>query len=627
MNQLALTLPLAPYETQTSYVSRLAARNGCASAYEFCHDVGLEWRAVINGEAHELARLADMSGTDKERLISQSVRVVGRRRLATRFGEVSDKVLERTQVRLCPICARNADDGEMPFSAIQVFQNIIAPVLTCPWHKLPLVVLPRARFAIDNFDVTAIARKHRALLELSPKGLASGRPPAIETYMIARLVDGRSTCDWLDGLPAHVVARASEVIGLRACLGADAALSGHEVSVLNRARAAGFDILKGGSSALTDWLETTCISREGRRRRYGKDLGPINIWLTTSRLHPDYFPLRKVFADFIIRNYAIKAGAKVLGQTIATPNLLPTRHFARTAGVSTSFTRDVISFGLAPSPPPALGDLHALSLVTAEQATAVSAISAGVIEPIEARNLLGCSEGTFASILKAGLVRPYEDSPVHLHWYARSDVNALLDRIRELAIVKDSHEGAVPLAAAAQASKRSIGELLRMMMRSEVQMGRRRHDETMISGVVLTREAVSKICPSYEGRGLLRSEVAQTLGVSVRTVARLLRLGQLEPLEERHPMTGDTLVTVQKDSLDAFQARYVAIARAGDEICEPFQAIQSAADRLGIPFLSAGQRGARFLQRKDLPRIVEDLHLREISGKRRGRKATAGIVG
>ncbi len=35
MTRLALTLPLTPYETQTSYVSRLAARNGCASAYEF----------------------------------------------------------------------------------------------------------------------------------------------------------------------------------------------------------------------------------------------------------------------------------------------------------------------------------------------------------------------------------------------------------------------------------------------------------------------------------------------------------------------------------------------------------------------------------------------------------------
>lgn len=627
MTRLALTLPLTPYETQTSYVSRLAARNGCASAYEFCHDVGLDWRAVINGESHELARLADISGENAGRLISQAIRVVGRRRLATRYAVVSDKVLERTQVRLCPICARGAEHGEVPFSAIQVVQNVVAPVVTCPWHKLPLIILPRARFAIDNFDVTAVARKHRQMLELPQIALSTARPAAVETYMLERLVDGRATCDCLDKLPAHVIARASEVIGLRANLGADTALSGHDSSVLNHARAVGFDVLQGGPDVLAHWLETTCISNEGRRRRYGKDLGPINTWLTDSRLHPDYFPLRKVFAEFVIRNYAVTAGAKILGEIVATPKLLPTRHFARAVGVSTSFIRDVISSGLAPPPPSELADLFYLSLVTAEQANAVRKINGNVIEPIEAREMLGCSEGTFASILKAGLVRPLQGSPAHLRWFSRSDVVDLLTRVRELPVVKQAHRDAVPLAAAAQASKCSIGELLGMLMRGEIRMARSRRDGPPVSSIVLARPAVSAICPSYDGRGILRSDAAKTLGVSVRTIARLLRLGRLEPLEERHPMTGEAFVTVQKESLEAFRARYIAIALAGDEIGESFQAVQSAVDRLNISLLSAGRRGARFLHRRDLPRIVDDLHVREINGKRRRRKAGAPIAG
>lgn len=166
-----------------------------------------------------------------------------------------------------------------------------------------------------------------------------------------------------------------------------------------------------------------------------------------------------------------------------------------------------------------------------------------------------------------------------------------------------------------------------MLMRGEIRMARSRRDGPPVSSIVVARRAVSAICPSYDGRGILRSDAAKTLGVSVRTIARLLRLGRLEPLEERHPMTGEAFVTVQKESLEAFRARYIAIARAGDEIGESFQAVQSVVDRLNISLLSAGQRGARFLHRRDLPRIVDDLHDREINGKRRGRNSGAPIAG
>lgn len=56
-------------------------------------------------------------------------------------------------------------------------------------------------------------------------------------------------------------------------------------------------------------------------------------------------------------------------------------------------TARVASVGLVPEPPSALGDLSSLSLITAEQATAVRKLSVEVIEPIEARAVLDVARG------------------------------------------------------------------------------------------------------------------------------------------------------------------------------------------------------------------------------------------
>lgn len=88
-----------------------------------------------------------------------------------------------------------------------------------------------------------------------------------------------------------------------------------------------------------------------------------------------------------------------------------------------------------------------------------------------------------------------------------------------------------------------------MLVSHEVPVMRLGNGEPLLASVVLTRKTVSDLCPSHGGRGILRSEAAKTLGVSDRTVARRLRLSQLESLEERHPMTGGTFFTVNRASL------------------------------------------------------------------------------
>lgn len=40
-----------PFETATSYTSRLVRRAGAETPFDLCLDFGLDWKAIVRGEA------------------------------------------------------------------------------------------------------------------------------------------------------------------------------------------------------------------------------------------------------------------------------------------------------------------------------------------------------------------------------------------------------------------------------------------------------------------------------------------------------------------------------------------------------------------------------------------------
>lgn len=107
MRRLALTLPLERFEPATSFVSRLAALNGCAYVQDFCSDMGLNWRRIIKGDDHELEGLAELSGADLKAIIHHSTKVISNRRYEL-HGEVLTPICHiRGRQPICPKCLMN----------------------------------------------------------------------------------------------------------------------------------------------------------------------------------------------------------------------------------------------------------------------------------------------------------------------------------------------------------------------------------------------------------------------------------------------------------------------------------------------------------------------------------------
>lgn len=61
MSKLGLSVMPSDYETATSWVSRLAARNGASYVQDFTEDIGISWRAIVRGDSGAIADLCHMA--------------------------------------------------------------------------------------------------------------------------------------------------------------------------------------------------------------------------------------------------------------------------------------------------------------------------------------------------------------------------------------------------------------------------------------------------------------------------------------------------------------------------------------------------------------------------------------
>lgn len=66
MIKLKLTVPIGDGRSATSFMSRVAARNGTVNAEHFGSDIQIPFSRIIAGDLAIIERLADIAGVDPE---------------------------------------------------------------------------------------------------------------------------------------------------------------------------------------------------------------------------------------------------------------------------------------------------------------------------------------------------------------------------------------------------------------------------------------------------------------------------------------------------------------------------------------------------------------------------------
>ncbi|WP_339111901.1 TniQ family protein [Thioclava sp. GXIMD2076] len=90
----------------SSLLTRLAARNGAPSVYQFCVDLAFPVDLLFRGEPLAIAQLAQLAGCDAAALSQVSIRHLGHSRFRLRDEIATTHSLQRTRIRICPECLR-----------------------------------------------------------------------------------------------------------------------------------------------------------------------------------------------------------------------------------------------------------------------------------------------------------------------------------------------------------------------------------------------------------------------------------------------------------------------------------------------------------------------------------------
>lgn len=309
--RLPVTVSHYPLEPATSFISRLAARNGILSVRGFCRDIRFPYSALVAGDLEAIKLLAQLGACDPDALAHASIGNVGGNAFRLRDEMATSQSLQRSRIRICPKCV-HADVGptQETWRAWRRVSWQFTSVRSCATHSCELMSLPVEKFTLGGYDFAAQMRLHWLKISQSAPKLCA--PSVFENWLTKR-IGGIRGQRWIDQLELNVASRACEVLGLRLLEGPCAALSGHDADDWARYADVGFHIMRGGvgafECALSDMLKDDGVDQ----RFFSKVYGPLTAWLNGRGLGDEFEPLKSVVRAHIFENFAVRRGVHVLG--------------------------------------------------------------------------------------------------------------------------------------------------------------------------------------------------------------------------------------------------------------------------------------------------------------------------
>jgi len=305
---LPLTLEVPEAETATSLCSRLSAINGLPRMRGLCRDFGINHADLSNGETKAVTRIAELAGTDPQAMLFHTPRLVEPGRLRLGREQLKFTAMLRNGGQICPLCIAEDDCRDQHFGPYQRDIWQVAAFRRCHIHG---VAFERPQFSCRHSEVHDFLQSLKSWVpaKIVHVGLEDLE---LENNLLQRIRNGPEN-SWINGLAFHVVWLFSEAMGLLLTRGPKAKLHEQDTSVLIRAGAVGFVVLRSGPEGL-QWVLTNIMDEAGPdRNNYGKIYAPLLTCLVERRRDPDFNDLRRFARSFILQNFRVPPGTSILG--------------------------------------------------------------------------------------------------------------------------------------------------------------------------------------------------------------------------------------------------------------------------------------------------------------------------
>ncbi|MCB4803707.1 hypothetical protein QO001_003900 [Methylobacterium brachiatum] len=622
-------LPFQPGETPASFMGRLAMRHGIDDPKLLGQMLGIDFRAVAQGEPRHLKALARVADVDASGLVERAIRFDRQRGGTYRGEKLAASALHRGYRRVCPRCLiEDAEASGLPASWAAYGRTLwmFAAIRTCPVHRLPLVEvgLPAERSVVHEFT-RCIAP---ALRDLEHLAASHGSRPLsdLETYLLRRLDALSGQVPWLDSLDWHVAAKLCEIVGLVSLDGRRAKIRGCPESRWQAAGHAGFAIVSAGPDGLhafIDDLYRTYRPHTSALAHGRKLFGTFYEWLTSAGRRSDFEPVRILVRRSIAQIMPLGAGDKILGSTIEVRTL----HSIRTLSIATGrdprrLRKILFAVGLAAAEQHEDWDHHIVfDAATAERV--IAKYSDALTLP-DIATLLGCSLVQAKRLAAAGFIRPiplFANAPGLAPVYARAGIVAFRDAILNHAVPVDTvHDHMCPLTDAARRANCAVKIIIQLVIGGElptIHLDRRKAGYAAL--LVAPREIAAALAQPDEVDLLKLRQVEEILHVNGKVISRLIRARAMKAWSGVRPSTRRRVTLVARRDLDAFRGRYISASELARLNATSCRGVVSYLKKLGIePEIRRARCGVSFYLRDVVLKPGVQERLARALCKRRG---------
>ncbi|WP_460272839.1 TniQ family protein [Celeribacter sp. ULVN23_4] len=556
---LSLTVPLTDMEPVTSFLSRVAMRNLCERASSFCADVGLSFRAILQGDEDQIKMLADLAGADYQMLLRYSVKKQDRYKVAVAGETFGKRAFQRSVVRVCPTCVKEGLDVA-PWMPARHLSWKLPSVHSCLRHQHRLIQLPPTQFTVDAYDFARRIGHNRDLILAEAASPTDSIPSEFERWIIERLRSGpRET--WIDSLPLGVAMRTCEILGTLLRFGSETRLSAVDPAEKQAAGQAGFNVLRDGKAALKDVLLGMVPPENGARQNYSKIYGPFYEWLSDQDGDAGFSPIMDIMRDVITDNYVVRPGMTILGTVIEEQAKFSLHGIKGNFKLGTKRMRDeLLARGLAREDPRWPDNVI---LDRPLDRALIDEISRSIEENInlqEAAQRLGLSEELFRKLVYDGLIPRRGYRQLRNHQYDPIFLDRFLATVTQGAEIIDSiPEDHVLALQAGQIVRARSSEILHLLATRKVPCAGLLHGKTGLAGAIVHLDTLKNAVQTISFSGLTYREMYQKLRVSSPTLRYLLAQGFLTTYTGKNPATLMETEIIPQVSIDAFLQQYVTL--------------------------------------------------------------------
>ncbi len=553
MSKLALTLRPAALEIPTSFLSRLAARNGCPDMASFCSDVGLDLLAISNGEEGALKELCHLAGLPKGAFVMTAV--MKTTNMGYRIGHETFEygTFDRAQVRVCPKCLLEQHRASHHlWDKTHQFHWQIPQIECCHMHNERLLTISCRSLRLRRFDTSlAIKNAWNEIQSADHPMIADGFDRHLSERLIRRR--RRSLCDQMS-IP--LLCRIAEALGVVLTYGRSQRLSDLDSSARRRALLKGFELLMTGENALFDAL-TEFSKRTARKSgRYSwPHFGALRNYLYRDLDYSEGLDkFRELMHRYVVNRYPVPAGTIVFGKEIEKRRV----HTLTSARKYLKVRRDLFEEILLDSRLGHRDENGAFVLdgiLTVEAVEGLRAVTSRFLSRKEVAGFLGISENVVKELQKRKVLRPRTGQD---HWerkgYDTAYLQGMLDRIFDgTRAFRSAPDGSYTLSDVTRRTQCRVADIVELILSGHVKVTGRIGHDLALKNLLVSKADVSKALSKQPRNGFTKEELVQRWSMGRPNLNRLIETGVLRQKRMKHSRSRVTGMLVPAEDVEAYE--------------------------------------------------------------------------